>query len=633
MTRPNTGVDAAPCLAAREGDALHPSTTARDAVHLLPGSPALLYVPTGNDYVALPQIRGADGALESVNVLHMGFRGLLEMGGDPFLAPFVRVGGQDAAIAGLRWERLAHWIPAATGTAGELQVRITYLAPVDQRGFALSYTITAGPEPVTVEWGWQGRWRFTRHVINESRPLNGTPAIIDSRTWSRGPVLEFLAAVPVLALAPLGEDGTGACARAAGDRKLELRQEVALMPGGSAQFNVFWGVGLEEVGAATAAREMQRTGWARLRERTLSWLGQHCGSAGDPALDQVLNLNLHFNRFYATGRTIDTEERVCVTSRSPRYYVSAAFWDRDALMWSFPALLATDPECAREVLEYYFTRQARNAGVHSRYIDGVVLEPGFELDELMAPALAVAAYLDATGDVEVLQRLPVLATFDRIRRELAARRHPGAEIFETELLPTDDPAGFPYVTFDNVLVWKGLRAMARVSTAAGLGDIREDELEVQAERVAAAIWQHCVVPGPAGPCFAWEVDLKGGFRLYDEPPGSLQLLPHLGFCAEDDPVYLNTLQLIRSPDNPYAFAGQPFAELGCAHAPYPWVLSIANSLLMPTRREQARELLLRAELDGGIACESIDPATGRAATGQAFATCAGFLAHALLTKS
>lgn len=34
-------------------------------------------------------------------------------------------------------------------------------------------------------------------------------------------------------------------------------------------------------------------------------------------------------------------------------------------------------------------------------------------------------------------------------------------------------------------------------------------------------------------------------------------------------------------------------------------------------------------MDNGIACESVDPETGESRTGDAFATCAGFLAYAI----
>lgn len=36
-------------------------------------------------------------------------------------------------------------------------------------------------------------------------------------------------------------------------------------------------------------------------------------------------------------------------------------------------------------------------------------------------------------------------------------------------------------------------------------------------------------------------------------------------------------------------------------------------------------------MDNGIACESIDETTGECTTGKAFATCAGFVCHALHT--
>lgn len=56
---------------------------------------------------------------------------------------------------------------------------------------------------------------------------------------------------------------------------------------------------------------------------------------------------------------MDTEEFVLVTSRSPRYYVSAAYWDRDSLLWSFPSILIADPKYAKEMIEYVFTKQIK----------------------------------------------------------------------------------------------------------------------------------------------------------------------------------------------------------------------------------------------------------------------------------
>lgn len=573
------------------------------------------FLPTGNEYVALPLVRAESGGIESINFLHMGFRGLVEVGGSPLLMPFLVINGQAVSLGELAWERLGGWIPSFRCQAGGVEVTGTYLTPVGQRGFVTRMTVRAGAERAAVTWGWKGEWASTQHTINESKPMEGRRYHYDS-IWNQGPALDFRSTVTVFSLTPTAE---GAAYASTGDpERFGVWKERELAPGAEADLTVFWGLGLEEVGAATAGREMQRMGYVRLIDETLAWLAARVRCTGDEALDRVLNLNLLFNQFYATGRTLDTEELVCVTSRSPRYYVSAAYWDRDALYWSFPALLISDPAHAREVLDYVFGRQARNVGIHSRYIDGVVLEPGFELDELVAPILALEAYVKATGDREVLEEQAVRAGCRRILAILESKKHPTVHLYETFLLPTDDLPEYPYCTYDNVLVWKALRAASHL----GLGPAA---LLEQSERVREAIWAACVQEGR----FAWEVDLKGAYRFYDEPPGSLQMLPAHGFCRWDDPVYQATLAFVRSPQYQHAFAGCAFEELGCTHAEHPWVLSAANSLFMPFRREEARNLIVRAPMDGGIACESIDEHTGECRTGAAFATCAGYLAYAI----
>lgn len=207
---------------------------------------------------------------------------------------------------------------------------------------------------------------------------------------------------------------------------------------------------------------------------------------------------------------------------------------------------------------------------------------------------------------------------------LAEKRHPAVALYETFLQPTDDERVYPYLTYDNVLVWRGLRAAARFYSA-HTGQVAE------AEAVRAAIRTHCVKTDADGaPYFAWSVDLQGHSDVYDEPPGSLQLLPLWGFCDAEDPVYQNTVRQIRAPGYAYSFAGSPIAEIGCPHAPHPWLLSVANSLLCG-RVEHSVEILRRVQMDNGIACESVDEVTGECTTGEAFATCAGFLCYALRT--
>ena len=142
-----------------------------------------------------------------------------------------------------------------------------------------------------------------------------------------------------------------------------------------------------------------------------------------------MNRNFLFTELYAWGRTIDTEQLVGVTSRSPRYYVSAAYWDRDAMLWSFPALLDIDPPMARDALEYALTTQLRNTGTHSRFIDGVVLEDGFQLDEAAAPVLALASYVKRTNDTAFLSAtLAALATAPRPSHRAASIPQPASTL-------------------------------------------------------------------------------------------------------------------------------------------------------------------------------------------------------------
>lgn len=578
------------------------------------------YLPTGSEQVSLPRVNEINAGVEDLTFLHMASRGLIDLRGgqlEPLMRPFVAQQGVEAELGGFEWSRLGYWYPRFAARAGALRLEGVILTPVGERGFGYRLRLTNnGAETVETAFGLRGQTGSAWHCVNVDKPIEGALNCYVSG-WSGLPVFEQMCGVPLFALAPICEGECRAEFESAGEGWLwRLDRTVRLAPGESAEFTAWWGLGLEEVSAVTSARELQRRGWDWELRRSLAWLAQRSLDLGDEALTRLYNTNLFFCIFFSAGRTLDTEELVLVTSRSPRYYVSAAYWDRDSLLWSFPAVLDADAALAREMLGYVFGRQRRNIGVHSRFIDGTVLEPGFELDELMAPVLALERYVDATGDRSVLADPDVLRGIDGILKKLDAERAEDCELYETFLQPTDDERVYPYITYDNVLVWRALRALGRL--------FERPELTERAERVRRAIYDNCIFDG----AFAWSVDLAGGHDVYDEPPGSLLLLPYYGFCAWDDPVYLKTAEMIRSPDYTYSFAGCEIAEIGCPHAPHPWLLSIGNSLLCG-RSGEALEHLRRTRLDNGIACESVDEHTGECTTGEAFATCAGFICHAL----
>lgn len=585
------------------------------------------YQVTGNEYVSLPTIRERDGAVEGVTFLMMSLKGLLELrGDDALIRPYLSVEGERRTLAP-EWSREHCWIPRFAAQSGGVSVGCEYLAPTGERAFALRITAqNTGDAPVSLSVGVEGRWDRTLHEINETTELSEGRYAFDSG-WNHMFIWAQKPGVPLFAFAPcVGDDQPFSeiyqgAEWARDGFGYDIHKAARLAPQETATLDVFFGVGYESVAAATSAKELLRQGYDALRVRTADWLAAREKHVPDAAINELLNTNLFFSFFYASGRTVDTEELCLMTSRSPRYYVSAAYWDRDSLLWAFPAILETDAEYAREILIYVFTRQARNIGTHSRYIDGTVLEPGFELDELCAPVIALSRYIRATGDGELARKPFVREALDEILRRLKARKHPQIDLYETFLMPTDDLRRYPYLTYDNVLAWASLNAMSDM--------LGRPELAELAERVRAAILCHCVSEDNGARSFVWSTDLCGHSDVYDEPPGSLLLLPFYGFCDAVDETWLNTAAMIRSEDYALSFAGKPIAEIGCAHAPHPWVLSICNSLLSG-HGEAALEHLRRTELDNGVACESVNEVTGECETGEAFATCAGFLAYSLI---
>ena len=586
----------------------------------------MAYQVTGNEYLSLPTIRENDGAVEGVTFLYMQVKGLLEIRGkDGLIRPYVELDGQRLPLHPA-WSREHCWIPRFVSEEQKLRFTCTYLTPVGERALVLRLTVqNQSAEPRTVRFGTDGQWDQTLHEVNETTELTEGREAYESG-WNHMFIFSQKPGLPLFAFAPCVADPQQFAeidqqARwSRSDFAYDVYRETVLQPGETAVLDIPWGVGYEGVAASTSAKELLRQGFDAVYDRTVRWLSAREKPLADPKLHELLNTNLFFAFFYASGRTVDTEELCLMTSRSPRYYVSAAYWDRDSLLWAFPAILTVDAAYAREILTYVFTRQARNFGVHSRFIDGTMLEPGFELDELCAPVIALNRYVEKTGDTAFAARPFVRDGLEEILRRMAAKKHPSVPMYETFLQPTDDMHNHIYLTYDNALVCYALRALAKL--------LNRPDLAEEAERTRRAVYEHCVKEQNGRPFFAWSVDLNGHFDIYDEPPGSLLLLPFYGFCEESDPIWQNTAAMIRNESYPLSFAGHPIAEIGCKHAHHPWVLSICNSLLSG-HADSALLHLSRTPLDNGVACESVNEDTGLCETGEAFATCAGFLSYAL----
>ena len=584
---------------------------------------------TGNEYISLPEI-GPGAEINTLNVLHMAARGLLEFSGkegEPLLGPYLALNGEDLSekIA-LNWRYELDWLPGFESTAaGPLALKGEIVIPPGHRGGFLRLNITSNADSaVAIEAGWQGCWSKFNQVIFNRREVKGERTMAFDH-WTKSLILEARSGLPLAAVAlSLEPEGSWQIGHAGTD-SFRGSVKMDLAPGETASITLYLAVNLEADGAGTTAVDLRRRGAGNLLKEAVEWLQQRRYELADPALVPVFHRNLYFNYFFALGRALDTEGLVPVTSRSPRYYVSAAFWSRDALLWSFPGLLLTDQEAARELLLAVFSRHLEKAGEHAHYIDGILLYPGFELDQLAAYFLALEQYELFTGDRSLLDE-------ELIIRGLAilvdkAQRHydPSTGLYRTFLDPSDDPVQYPFLVYDNALLQRGFTYLARLQAEGRWG--HHDIFAHKAEKLQQAIYRHGTVKGPQGVMFAWAVDGKGKFQLYDNPPGSLQLLAYYGFCSPDDLVFKNTVAWIRSANNPYYHLGCAFEESGSRHCGNPWPLAAANDLL--AYNTGGSEFIKNAPMDNGFCCETVDPDTGLVSTGAAFASAAGFLAYAL----
>jgi len=578
-------------------------------------------ISTGNEYIAIPEIEENSDIL-SINVLSMAHRGMIEFRGGkkPFLHLGLSLDGITTEFSTSYQDR--YWIPTFSCEALTFTATYQLLCPKDQKGFIQVVTVqNNGEKSLQAKIDLTGYITEVLHTVNESKPFEGSMHAY-ATSWSDCPCFDIRSGFPAFALAPISSKAS--TWTYSDDPNIGFTMEASLLVAAHTQqqFAIYWGVGYEEVSAVTCARGLSRTGVAALYREQTAYLETIIRPSGDDLMDKTLFSNLLFAIHYATGRTIDTEELVLVTSRSPRYYVSAAYWDRDALLWAFPAILEVDQTLAREMLLYVSTRQRRNVGIHSRYIDGTILESGFELDELCAPILAIDAYYQKTAE-PILKDSDIVALIERIINRLKTEET-ATGLYKTFLQPTDDMHVYPLLTYNNALVHAVFSILETWNWKGRAGHWLERK-----EAVKRAIETHLIKDHQGKRQYVWSTDGKGSYDIYDEPPGSLLLLPLFGITSDTDEAYRNTVLTITDPAYEYSFAGTKFAAIGCPHAPHPWVLSLANEVRV-THAEAALHKLLQAPMDHGIACESIDEHTGYATTGEAFATCAGYLAYVLI---
>ncbi|MGB8260543.1 MAG: glycoside hydrolase family 125 protein [Terracidiphilus sp.] len=596
-------------------------------------------LPTGNEWIALPDIRAVDGALNTFNVASMRDRGLLQVTGErgaPVLQPYFLVGGKQLPFRNPSWEVIEYWIPTAHLTVDGMEATLTWCAPPGSRAAFLRMTLTnRRSQPVSAAMGLKASFGSLDRVTYVPVELRGERTVGAAPWVAPAEVFSYITHDTQFSWALLhpGSNALVTSPPLSAVPAVDASRSLTLAPGESAESLFVLGVGIEEFSAAHATRALRelldRNGAEGMVEQTAAWCRGRTRTTGQPDLDLLMDRNFLFTELYAWAKTIDTEQLIGVTSRSPRYYVSAAYWDRDAMLWSFPALLDIDPKMAGEALEYALTTQLRNTGTHSRFIDGIVLEDGFQLDEAVAPVIALAAYLERTNDTGFVEahRSAVILLRDRLLSRYDAETGLYSSLQDSQ----DEFQVLPFLTYDNALSWRALMDLAAIFNR--LNDAKSaQEMSRRAAALHEAILAHCVsgdAPGAGGTIFASATD--GRKSVFTEiPPGSLMKLPALGFISETDPVFTRTYRWLHSSNYKYSYSDQPFGLPGSYRLQFTTSWSVADHLSLAMGREQALKVLRASGWDGGIVTEGVDSATGvMDQQGRAFATAAGYLAHAI----
>lgn len=639
---------------------------------------------TGNEYVALSHI-GIDGALYALNLLSGSHKGLLQLAADgamsePLLNLVVYYRGERLTLDSLQWDCERHWIPVASYSGSGLEIQIRWIAPPSQKAFAIlaDFRSSSADEEINPEdivCSLEGCWGELDHHVYLRRELAGTFRAWES-PWKNGLVCEFAQNQVVLAtciscsnknfavlwagtdLAPRSPEELAQLPRLGSEPVCaegcdELRFAIAAEPrreGDRVRIAFHIGFGVDAMSAVTASAHLDRLGSDAICEETARVLEALEMQVSDPVVSKAVNRNAMFCKFFSTGRTYDTEQFCCVTSRTTDYYVSAAYWDRDALFWSFPSILQQDQRSARELLEYAFTTQVRNTGVHSRFIDGTILEPGLELDQLCAPVIELVHYIRLYNDFEFPRARFIQDAIRELRHKVMGLKCKNALLFNTFLNSTDDVPPYSVVTYHNVMAWRFFFDLAFLDEKLSAESTRSVENRNMALRLRRDIYAHCVREVNGKHIFAYSVPIDNepmrfdpltsdedsqkrvAGSVYDDPMGSLITLPYWGFCKYYDPVYENTVKAVLSDANLCSSRGARFEYPGAYHAKSilgPFVASIANQLLVRINQQQIRDTLENLHMDDGLACESIDASTGKVATGYGMASMAGFWAYAM----
>ncbi|MBV8155327.1 MAG: glycoside hydrolase family 125 protein [Candidatus Eremiobacteraeota bacterium] len=315
-----------------------------------------------------------------------------------------------------------------------------------------------------------------------------------------------------------------------------------------------------------------------------------------------------------------------------------AMWLRDSAAQTIPYIRFVPAYAA---LRYTFfgviQRDAKNILVdpHAEAFsaDYRVWEGKWEIDSLSWPVVLVFLYYANTHDRRIftptLHRAmqTIVATLQCEQHHATCSRYswpqpvptdnvynPNTGMIWSAFRPSDDPVTYRYNVPQNAIAVVAMRLLAFFARDAFGDATLANDASALADQVQTGILNYGRrwVPGH-GWMYVYETDGYGRDNLMDDANiPNLTALPYIGWCATDDPVYLNTRRFTLSSANPYYYSGKYATGLGSPHTPKGWVwpIGIIGAALSTRRRveiAQAINMLDESDTLNGLMHESVNP--------------------------
>ncbi|MGC1380118.1 MAG: glycoside hydrolase family 125 protein [Candidatus Baltobacteraceae bacterium] len=316
-----------------------------------------------------------------------------------------------------------------------------------------------------------------------------------------------------------------------------------------------------------------------------------------------------------------------------------AMWLRDSSAQSIPYIRFTRAYPAlRKTFEGVIQRDAKNILVNpyaeAFSADYHVWEDKWEIDSLAWPVVLVFVYYANTRDASIFTPAlhdamrTIVATLQCEQHHASCTHYawhepvpthdaynPNTGMIWSAFRPSDDPVTYRFNVPQNAMAVVAMRLLAAFAREAFADDRLAQSAVTLARQVQSGVERYgrAYSPRHGGWMYVYETDGYGHDNMMDDANiPNLTALPYVGWCANDDPVYLDTRRFTLSFDDPYYYTGTYATGLGSPHTPKGWVwpLGIIGAALTATQSADivnAIVMLDRSDTDNGLMHESVDP--------------------------